>query len=68
MRITGLELYGQDVTKPYVVGDPTAATNALNDPTGQKQFTLTAGPDAGPTQVLMRTASSQAFLIIRYSL
>ena len=65
ITITGLDLYGQDVTKHHVVGDPAAATNDL---VGQAQFTLTAGPDAaGPTQVLTRTASAQVFLIVRYS-
>ena len=66
ITIVGLDLYGKDVTKHHVVGDPVAATNGLS---GQAQFTLTAGPDsAGPTQVLTRTASAQVFLIIRYSL
>ena len=64
ITITGLDLYGQDVTKHHAVGDPAAATNDLS---GQRQFTLTAGPDAaGPTQVLTR-ASTQVFLIVRYS-
>src|SRR5262245_25949728 len=36
---------------------------------GQGQFTFTAGPDApGPTKVLMRTAGTQVFLLVRYSL
>jgi hypothetical protein len=66
ITITGLELYGQDVTKHHAVGDPAAATTAL---AGQGQFTLTVKPDAsGPTQVLTRTASAQVFLIIGYSL
>ncbi len=65
IKITGLELYGQDVTKHHAVGDLTTATDDLK---GQAQFTLTAGPDAaGPTQVLTRTASAQVFLIVRYS-
>jgi hypothetical protein len=66
ITIAGLELYGQDVTKPHVVGDPAAATNDL---AGQAQFTIPLGPDApGPTQILTRTASAQVFLIIRYSI
>jgi len=57
------------MTKPYMVGDPMAATKDLNDPSGQKQFTLTAVPDAAePTQVLTHKASAQVFLLIRYSL
>lgn len=66
ITVTGLRLYGQDVTKHHVVGDPVGATTALSD---QGQFTLTAGPDpAGPAQVLTRTASAQSFLIIGYTL
>jgi len=65
ITITGLELYGQDVTRHHAVGDPAAATNDL---AGQGQFTLISEPDAeGPTQVLTRTASAQVFLIVRYS-
>ena len=70
ITITGLELYGQDVSKHHTIGglDLDAAGNALNDPT-QAQFTLTAGPDAaGPTQILTRTPSVQVFLIVRYTL
>lgn len=66
ITITGLELYGQDVTRHHTIGDPAAATNDL---LGQGQFTLTAGPDAaGPTQVITRTVRAEVFLIIRYSL
>lgn len=65
ITIVGLELYGQDVTKHHATGDPGAATNGL---AGQGQFTFTAPPDApGPTQVLTRTATTQVFLIVRYS-
>lgn len=67
ITVTGLDLYGQDVTKHHAVGDSVAATNGLES--AQKQFTLTAAEDApGPTQVLTRTASAQVFLIIRYTL
>ncbi len=61
ITITGLDLYGEDVTNPHKVGDLVEATKSLSE---QPQFTLTAGP----TQVLTRTASAQVFLIIRYLL
>jgi hypothetical protein len=62
ITITGLDLYGPDMTKHRAVGDAAAATNGLS---GQAQFTLTAASDA---EVLTRTASAQVFLIIRYAL
>jgi hypothetical protein len=64
--ITGLDLYGRDVTKHHVIGDQTAwdaATADLKDKSKQA-FTVTLAPD----QVLTRTADAQVFLIVRYSL
>ena len=70
ITITGLDLYGQDVSKHHEVRDQDvqAATTALNDENKQA-FTVPIEPDAsGPTQVLTRTPDAQVFLIIRYSL
>ncbi len=65
ITITGLDLYGQDMTH-HAVGDQTvwdAATSEITD-INKQAFTVTAGPDA---QVLTRK-SAEVFLIIRYSL
>jgi hypothetical protein len=71
IKITGYDLFGQDVTKPRVVGNQNvwnAATADLGD-TNKQAFPVTIAPDApGPTQVLTRTADAQVFLIIHYSL
>jgi len=61
IKITGLDLYGPQVTKHDTVGDPAAAA-ATKDLSEKGQFTFTRGP----TEVLTRT-SSQVFLIVRYS-
>jgi len=70
ITVTGLDLYGQDVTKHHIVGNQTgwdAATADLGDK-NKRAFTITIAPDAaGPTQVLTR-AAAEVFLIIRYSL
>lgn len=53
ITITEFDLHGQDVGKHHAVGDPAAATTALND---RQAFTFSAGPDApGPNQVLTRS-------------
>jgi len=71
ITITGFDLYAQDVTKHYSVGDQTAwdaATADLGDKNKQA-FTVTIPPDgSGPTQVLTPKADAEAFLIVRYSL
>ena len=71
ISITGFDLYGQDVTKPHIVGDQSAwdaATTDLGDKNKQGlTFTAAADP-AGPTQVLTRSADADVFLIVRYSL
>ena len=71
ITITGLDLYGQDVTKHHAVGNQTVwdvATADLGD-NNKQAFTVTSAPDApGPTQVLTRTANAEVFLIVRYTL
>jgi hypothetical protein len=70
IAVTGMDLYGQDVTKHRAVGDQIAwavATADLGDKDKQA-FTFTISPDApGPTQVLTRTPDAQIFLIVRYA-
>lgn len=66
--ITGLELYGEDVTKHHAVGSLPAVPINLSTQSQQSQFTITAPADSsGPTQVLT-TASTDVFLIVRYSI
>jgi hypothetical protein len=66
ITIAGLDLYGEDVTKHHAIGDPVAATTALTD---QQRFVLSSAPDApGPTQILTRSANTEVFLLVRYSL
>lgn len=69
LQIDGFDLYdGQDVTKHKPIGDQNAATEALNDPSKQEQYSLNAPEDeAGRNQVLTRKASAKVFLVIRYS-
>jgi hypothetical protein len=71
IAITGFDLYGQDATKHHVIGDQTvwdAATADLGDKS-KHAFTVTIPPDApGPTRVVTRTADTQIFLLIRYTL
>jgi hypothetical protein len=65
ITITGLDLYGTDVTKTHGVGDAGQATTQL---AGQQAFTVTASPDQpGPSQVLVRSADD-VFLVVRYTL
>jgi hypothetical protein len=66
LTIRGFDLYAQDVTKHHAVGDPAAATTDLTD---QQAFTFAAAPDGpGPTQVLTRSANTDVFLVVSYSL
>jgi hypothetical protein len=66
VTVTEMQLYGPSVAKHHACGDPDAATTGLAD---DEQFVLTAPPDGpGPMQVLTRSASAQAFLLIRYVL
>ena len=72
ITIVGLELYKQDLgqnLKRHETGDPEAATSELNDPAGKGQFIFAAEADgAGSDPVLTRTAGTQVFLIVHYSL
>ena len=71
ITITGLELYGQDVSKHHTIGglDLDAMTSDLNDNDPTKaQFTLPVKADEVEPKVLTRTPDAQVFLIIRYSL
>ena len=71
ITITGLDVYGDDVTKHHVVGDQTTraiATTALSG--GAHAFDLIVPPDdgaAGLPKVLIPSAA-QVFLIVRYAL
>lgn len=71
ITITGIDIYGQDVTKHHSVGNQPDWDTATKD-LGSKDkqaFTVTIPPDEpGPAQVLTRTADANAFLIVRYSL
>jgi len=71
ITITAFELYAPDVAKHHPVGNQAiwdAATADLADTT-KRSFAVTAPQDpAGPTRVLVRSADTQAFLLIRYSL
>jgi hypothetical protein len=65
VTVTGLELFGQNVTRHHAAGNPAAATGELG---ADAQFTFSAPPDpAGPTQALRRAADAQAFLLVRYA-
>jgi hypothetical protein len=61
----GLRLYGAKPTATHLFGDPGQATTDLAT---NKQFTVTAPPHpVGPTQVLVRTAGTKAFLVVQYT-
>lgn len=65
ITIAGLRLYGTKPTATHVFGDPGQATTDL---AASKHFVVTAPPDpAGPTQVLVRTAGTKAFLVVQYT-
>jgi hypothetical protein len=74
LTITSLELYGGPMGGPLrhhaVAGaDLDAFSNAMNnaDP-AQQSYTVDAPPDAaGPTQVLTRNASTEVYLVVRYT-
>jgi hypothetical protein len=66
ITVTGMEIYAEDIAKHHAIGNPATATDGLAD---DGAFTLSAAPDpAGPTQVLVRSADTRAYLIVRYSL
>jgi hypothetical protein len=66
ITITGLEIYGSNPARHHSLGDPAVATTDLDD---KGAFVATAPPDAaGPTQVLVRKANLEAFLVVRYTL
>jgi hypothetical protein len=65
ITITGLRLYGAKPTATHIFGDPGQATTDLAT---NKQFVISSPPDpAGPTQVLVRTAGTKAFLVVQYT-
>jgi hypothetical protein len=65
ITIIGLRLYGAKPTATHLFGDPGQATTDLAT---NKQFTVTAPPHpVGPTQVLVRTAGTKAFLVVQYT-
>jgi hypothetical protein len=70
ITINNLDLYdGADTSKHHAIGtlDANSASDGLFG--HGSAFTLIAGVDAaGPTQVLVRNANAEVFLIIRYSL
>jgi hypothetical protein len=72
ITITGLDIYdGLNVTKHHLSGNQSTwgdATNGLADQTTQA-FDVTLQKDpAGPTQVLIRNANAQVFLLVHYTL
>jgi hypothetical protein len=67
VTITGLEVYGTDMKHHVIGGDVDAASRDLADQ-DKLAFTVSIPPDpAGPTQALVRN-SSDAFLVVRYTL
>jgi hypothetical protein len=71
IRITGLELYDQDVMKHHAVGDGSLWDSATSD-LGNKDkqaFSVSIAPDnPGPMQVLTRVPDAEVFLVVRYQL
>ena len=66
LTITALSLFGTNPTKHHAIGDAGTATTDLSN---NGKFIVTAPPDAaGSTQVLVRKAGTQAFLVVQYSL
>jgi hypothetical protein len=75
ITITVFELYGKDATKDvvkhHVVGNQTVWNNSTADlgDKNKQTFVVTLAPDGpGPTQVLTRTADTEVYLVVRYSL
>ena len=65
ITISEIELRGQNVAKHHLAGNPAGATTDLQ----AGSFVFSAPPDpAGPTQVLTRNATTQVFMIVRYTL
>ena len=65
ITITGLELYdGKDVSKHHALGDQTVWDAATADLGSNQSFAIAGGP----TPVLMRSASAEVFLTVRYML
>jgi hypothetical protein len=70
INLVGLELYdGKKISKHHPIQDDwSAKSDELNDKDKQA-FAFTAPEDqAGPTQVLTRSADAQVFLIVRYTI
>jgi hypothetical protein len=66
LTITALRVFGATPAKQHAIGDAGTATTDL---AANTNFVVSAPPDpAGPTQVLVRKAGTQAFLIVEYSL
>ena len=69
INITGIVLYGQNVTKHHVVGDQTVWDTAIADLKDKEAFEVAIAPDnPGPGQILTRVADAQTFLVVRYAL
>ncbi|GLV54149.1 hypothetical protein KDH_09980 [Dictyobacter sp. S3.2.2.5] len=67
IKVTGFDLYGQDMTRHAGVSDPDTATTDLAQH-AQMTLSLAADNPSDPHPVLTRTASAQVFLIVRYAL
>ena len=68
INITAMEVYGDAAAKHHAVGVAADATTDLGDP-NKLAFVLSAPADpGGPTQVMARARTAQAFLVIHYSL
>jgi hypothetical protein len=66
LKLLKFELYDPD-GKHHEFGDPAARTDDLGG--AGAAFTLTSAPDGlGPTQVLIRTAGRDVFLVVRYAI
>jgi hypothetical protein len=64
ITITGLDIYGDDVSKHKTADSPsTASPFTMSGP-----FTVSAAADTGVNAVLPRSADAQAYLIVRYAL
>jgi hypothetical protein len=66
LTVTGLQLYGADVTNPREVGDVAQATTELAD--GDAVTVAAAADAAGPTAVLTRSKDADVFMVVRYQL
>ena len=66
ITIVGLDLYAHDPNRHHTVGNVGTATSDLGN---NGAFTLSLPPDAaGPTQILTRVSTAQAYLVVRYTI